>query len=340
MNARRFLPLRRYRDSEKPPVQGTIDTVSRRLALFLLAALVGLLVIPMPFLKGRVGGALTDLAHLPAAALLSYLVLALLRTRLPASPWVRRLAVGAIVAIGAGALEFVQMKTGRSASVQDAMANALGALAFLLVFKQDELLQTVSSNRRSPLRWGLSLAAAAAVVLAAWNPATEILDHLRQKLSAPLMASFEDDIELRRMRYQDARGERIDVYATHGRSSLRVYLDAGQYPGVSLAWPLADWSAYDALQFDLVVTGNEPLALIVKIEDELCDDRYVDQHHSFVTRAPGKHRVVIPLSEIAALKSGRRMDLSRMRVIQWFVDGLPTARTMHLDNVRLIRGDG
>lgn len=312
--------------------------MSRRLALLLLALLVGLLVVPMPFLRGRVGSALTDLAHLPAAAFLAWLVLTLLDLRLPTSPWWRRITVWAIAALGAGALEFVQMKTGRSASLQDAMANALGALAFLLVFKQGELLGTVSAGRRTALGWVLGLSAAAAVVIAAWHPATEMLDHVRQKLEAPLMASFEDDIELRRMRYQEARGERIDVYATHGRSSLRVFLDAGQYPGVSLAWPLADWSDYDALQFDLVVTGAEPLELIVKVEDELCDDRYVDQHHSFITRAPGKHRVVIPLSRIAALKSGRRMDFSRMRVIQWFVDGLPTARVMHLDNIRLVRG--
>ena len=79
----------------------------------------------------------------------------------------------------------------------------------------------------------------------------------------------------------------------------------------------------------------EPLELIVKLQDKIHNGEVDDRFHRIVRLTPGRHEVRIPLSEVAGAPRGRRMDLTRMGMLQFFAIQPPQRRTFYLDNVRL-----
>ncbi len=294
--------------------------LSRRSALILLAAIGLLLVLPLP-LFGRVATSILDIGHIPAAGLVALAILYGFRHRLPRSNAAAAWCAWAVTTAGFGGIELLQGAIGRNASWQDAVTNALGAGAFLLFARG-------STPRR--------VAAIALVLVALVLPVRTLVDAFRQRTQMPVLASFEDDLEMTRWFFQEADGERSDTNATDGSSSLRLSLHAGRYPGGAFI-PYADWRDYRTLMFELVITGNEPLELILKIEDDAHDDTYHDRFHKTLKLTPGPHQLFVSLDEVRAGPRSREMDLGRIRVVQWFVNGLPRPRTVYLDNVRLLK---
>jgi len=90
--------------------------------------------------------------------------------------------------------------------------------------------------------------------------------------------------------------------------------------------------------FEIVVTGNERLPLVVKIDDEESkDDDYEDRYHKTLDLAPGPHKVFIALDEVRKGPKNRELDMSRISALAWFLDGSKRTRTIYLDNVRLLK---
>ncbi len=294
--------------------------MSRRTALILLASIGLLLVLPLP-LGGRIASSILDIGHIPAAGLVALAILGGFRSRLPRSDTGAAWCAWGLTTLGFAGIEVLQGVIGRNASLQDAVTNALGAGAFVLW-----------SRAKTPFRVAAVVLVLAALVL----PGRVLVDALRQRTQMPVLASFEDGLEMTRWFFQEAEGARSDTNATDGTSSLRLTFDAGQYPGGAFI-PFADWSDYRTLMFEIVVTGSEPLKLILKIEDEEHDDTYHDRFHKKLDLHPGPHKLFVPLDEIRKGARTREIDLSRIRIVQWFVDGLDQPRTIYLDNVRLLK---
>ena len=109
----------------------------------------------------------------------------------------------------------------------------------------------------------------------------------------------------------------------------------GDYPGATLEWPARDWAAYDDLQFDIYLESGPGLDLVVKIEDLDHDGRYQDRYHRTVPLGPGPNRTRIELSEVARAPRRRRLDLRRIRRLQFFTVGPSRPRTLYFDGIRL-----
>lgn len=308
--------------------------VNRRTALLiaLLAALLALLIVPLPF-RGRLVKALFDAAHLLVGGLL-----AAIAVRMPPIRGIRsrpaREATAVVVATLAGAgIEVMQGLVGRERSLLDAATNGLGAGAWFL------LRRRAAAERPGARRTALA-AACILVVVGLIAPGLEGYDAVRQSRDFPLLASFEDDMELSRMRALEAEAHIGSFGSTDGARALSVDLHAGAYPGVTLKWLPEDWSGHTALAFDITVSGDAPLALILKVEDQHHDETqydYYDRFHRTLDLAPGAHQIEIPLEEIATGPSSRRLNLRRMSRVQWFVDGLTAPRRIYIDHVRLTR---
>jgi hypothetical protein len=240
------------------------------------------------------------------------------------------LACGVFLAatgVGLG-IEKVQGLTGRDASWVDGGTNAAGAAIMLL-------LVLAARGRARPL-WLTGTVITALLLLAAWLPGRQIHDALRQRYEFPMLASFEDDLELSRWRFQESTGSIVQAHGTHGPDSLRVTFAAGQYPGASFVWPPPDWSSHAAFAFDIHVDEGPPLPLIVKIEDRAHNQHYEDRFHEELLLEPGAHQIRIETTKIRDGIRGRKFDLEQVAVVQWFLDGLDRTRVVHIDNVRLL----
>ncbi len=295
----------------------------------LLAALaVGvLLTVPVPS-RGREVHALLDLAHAPTFGVLALIVLAAGRGRLPRSPRRAVLAAWAAVALFGGVMERAQALSGRHPSGHDALANALGAAAFL----------AFAAARSAPTRGrrlARVVAGSALLIVPSAPPLLTLADVGWQARDLPRLASFERPTELSRWDFGDCRAARSRAHATDGAWSLRLELGPGPYPSATLTWPPRDWSGHDALTFDADLSPGPPLALVVKVEDMAPGRRAGDRFERVVRLRPGAQRVRFELSDVANAPAGRPLDLRRVGRLQFFAVDLRSPRVLYIDDVRL-----
>ncbi len=301
-----------------------------------LAILAVLLLSPLPRLN-RGFRAVLDLGHAPAFAAVTVLLHQIVCRLHPASG-ARSLLLITPLMIGFGLVtEVLQSQTGRNFTLHDAVANTMGVAAGVCWSVRCYLTH-------GGLRTRLSIASVLILVIPCIWPALTFVDIIRQQAEMPVLASFETDVELRRWAPHDSRMTRVPVGVTHGERALRVDLSVTEYPGVTLAWPVDDWSAYDHLVFDLFVQDEdesdlgeliEPDYLIVKIEDIEHDGEYEDRFHHHVPLKPGKQAVRIPLEDVAAAPENRYMDLRNISILQFFVYRPTKRHTFYIDHVRL-----
>jgi hypothetical protein len=283
----------------------------------------------MPLPTGpREVDALLDLAHAPCFGLLAWIAWIGIRHRWHRWPCGPALLTWTGVILFGAAIEFAQGLTGRTPSWQDLLANGLGSGAALI---------WVSIPGAGSPRTRLSRLATVAILFtfASVPPILILTDSVIQRREWPRLASFEQPLELSRWTFQGCRATRSRDHATDGTWCLRLALDQATYPGATLVWPLHDWSNYTALEFDTYLEPGPPLDLVVKIEDQEHDGRYADRFHRSLHLVPGPHHVRIVLSEVERAPLGRKLDLTRVRRLQFFAVDLPAAVSMSMDNVRL-----
>jgi hypothetical protein len=302
-------------------------TENRHRTLFLAGLATLLLFVPLPSL-GRAADAAQDLAHLPVGALYALLILGWLRRArgVPslAAAFLAFLLVGAVLAL----VEIVQPFTGRTRSFQDWVTGLLGAGGALLV---------AATWTRGVVFRTLGLALGGVLVVYGALPAGRIVyDVWRQRRDAPMIASFEDDLELTRWYFRYATGSRAVKHVTTGLYSLRVEVEPAQYPGATMSAPLADWRGHRALAFDLHVDEGPPLDFVVTVSDEAHDGDYFDRFNQEMQLGPGDYHIDIPLADVEAEPRGRSMDMGRIAGFQVFVVRPDRPRTFYLDAVRLV----
>jgi hypothetical protein len=300
----------------------------RRIAWIIISLVIGvLLVTPMPE-TGRELRSLSDLAHAPVFGLLSLAFLHGTRKLLPTRPFLAVLMSWAIVVLFGGSVELIQGLTSRTPGWFDALANALGAGAFLI---------WSSTPTAAPTHVRFAMMGTCAVLLAipSLPPILVLFDSAIQAWSRPLLASLEGDLELSRWEFGDYSATRSLEHSTDGSWSLRVVLDKGKYAGVTFAWPVHDWSAHSYLEFDVYLEPGPPMDLVVKIEDQEQNGRYEDRFHRLERLEPGPHHIRIPLSEVERAPKGRNIDLRRIRRLEFFTETQPRPFTLFLDIIRL-----
>ena len=312
------------------------------LAIFLLFAVLTLaLLLPLPPLP-RVGRAILDLGHAPAFAVVTFLLFQMVCRLRPATTWPTLVSISLLMIVFGCASEIVQSQTGRGLSLKDAIADTLGVVAGACWIVRGRLT-------RPGIRTLLSLASVGLLCIPSVRPVMIFVDDIRQQSEMPILASFESEIELSRWLIREGQMSRTHKSVTDGVWALRVDLVPGEYPGVTMIWPTADWSAYDELVFDVTIPERDakgemaviadedrkPLTLILKVEDTNHNGEYEDRFHRALELKPGRHEIRVALSEIEIAPRSRALDLRDVARIQLFLNNPKQARTLFLDHFRL-----
>lgn len=308
------------------PLRGERDV--RRASWLAAAAVLGsaLLLLPLPaWLDTPLARYAFDFGHAPlfGAAFLA------LRFLLPwAGPGSD--AVPALVASAAGAaIEVVQGLSWRDASWRDLGSDLAGiALAW-----------TGLVCWRRGRAWALGHSAVvAAAVLAAAGLIARHASVLRQlDAMMPLLAGFEHEWELDR--WHAKRGTRLArtrESALEGEWSLDVSCSArARYPGVAIEDFAADWRGYRWLEWSVRLPSDEPLELLVRIDDDL-GGAYGDRYTEAVRIVPGRQLYRIDLRQVASRFRAHPMNLGRITELHFFLDEPGRARRFLLDGIRLV----
>ena len=313
-------------DRLRPPAARLLPARFLRTPLLLAGAVLGLLLFPLP-VSTRFSASLHPIAHVALGALLAWVFAALLARRRPHSGlWIGTATLGLVgVVLGLG--EVLQPFTGRTASLGDLAVGLGGAVAGLALF-------AARSGTGVP-RAALLTLAATIFLLPVLRAGVTLYDIDRQEEAFPLLASFEDRLELTRWSANDADVEPSRRHVTHGEASLRITLRPAPYPGVSMVWPPHDWRGHEALALDVWLGGDVPVDLLLKVEDRVHASAPAFRSLLPLHLEPGANALHFPLEAIRTGARGGLIDVRQVAGFTIMAVDLRTPLTIWIDAVRL-----
>ena len=300
----------------------------------LLAVLSVLLFVDFGGESSRIADEVSNFGHLPLFGVAALVILWMLGGRTWPVRDRRKYVVSFAAALGLGVVtEFVQLYTPeRYFEFQDIVYDALGAFTFLAFAYPFSGLP-----KRKALGW--KAACAGMIAIAAVPVAMTVLDVRRMEDAFPLLGSFETSIEMDRWEAAECRVHRVKDHASYGVYALKARLAPGEFPGISMRWLEGDWREYDELCFDAFLDGDSPLAVTVRIHDEIHGrsevQSYSDRFNRRFVLHPGAQRIRIDLDEVRKAPQGREMDMSRVTNICVFAYRLGEERVVYFDRFRL-----
>lgn len=129
---------------------------------------------------------------------------------------------------------------------------------------------------------------------------------------------------------------RADVSPT--AQAIRVPLDRGPWPGVTLTEPVRDWRGWRALVVELANPTDAPLRIEVRVNDRAHDNRFEDRYNRGVDLPPRtRGRFALPLADIERAPQGRPMNLAAVEKIVIFHSGPAPGRAFYLERLSLVR---
>ena len=317
----------------------TTDSKYRSQKLLLLAFLVAVVggvafLVPLPF-HSRLTSRLGDLVHLPAYVLITSLGIVISDRFVSCKLFTRLLTVTTIIAIS-GCIELLQAKLGRSASLADLFTNASGAFLALLV--------RLSSGCDSIAKRFTRMSAIILFTYVASGPIRSLIDVLRIHQYPAALGEFESSTELERWYISSATAKVVadEAFALSGKTgtAVEVLMQPGDFPAIQLQHLAEDWSGYETIGFDLSRSPDdppEPLAIQLRISDRYNRKNPNIGFTEVYQLSPGERKRVSLSLQLIANVSGRRVDLTRIRFVEFMAVDLKQAATIRIGNLRLYR---
>jgi VanZ family protein len=282
-------------------------------------------------------------AHAPIFGCVSLLMLLVSRShpQLQALRWSGQYMLALAVAFVLGLLtELLQIPAGRDASVEDALHDAIGALAFLGIFGAvDPRVRNVPQN--TPIRLAAAVVGLVSLGLAAAPVTRAAIKYQQRDERFPVLTDFSQRYDRYFIFQQSAEFSPVKMPApwarTKDESAMRVRLLNGPYPGLHFIEPVPDWSGYATLAVDLTNPTPMNLQLILRVHDAGHDNQPEDRFSKRFELPAGTREVLrIRLQDIAAGPKTRRLDLHRIAgLIIFRADDSPPAGELYVSSVGL-----
>ena len=330
------------------PLQVSLNRLPgvRRRGVLLIPALAMVVALVFPFpAHGRAWGALFDLAHAPSFFLV-FVCIAALRDRrsdgekaVSPLPWqieLQRLILLAAVLCGIGIVcELAQQLVARQPSLGDVAANCTGLLAGIFWCACRCVI-------RPRARILLTSIVPVLISIPCINPLLELRECRRQSQEFPLLASFERDRELSAWLPHEADVQPTTDWSSDGKQSLQIRArQATRFPGATFVWPVADWTGYSELVFEIRNPQTHDLTLGINISDSLHPASGFDPTDRFrrTIEIPSVSTLTVrmALSEIAAAPATRGMNMSEISMVDLYLPGAVHGTLVLLDNLRVVR---
>lgn len=184
--------------------------------------------------------------------------------------------------------------------------------------------------------------AAILILIPGLNPALELLECRLQEREFPLLASFERRREMSAWLPHEADVQLTSDWSSHGKQSLQIRAtNETRFPGASCVWPVADWTGYSALVFEVRNPQPHNVTMGISISDRLhpaSGFHPADRFSRSVEISPESTQTVhIALSDISAAPKARDMILSEISMIDLYLPGTSSGTIVLLDNLRVVR---
>lgn len=300
-------------------------------AVALVAALLLLIQFGRPPPSGLWMSTLYESMHVPLFG-----VIALCVILITPSHWPRRIRLFTLagVVLGLSLLsEAAQIPTNRDASMEDLVADWLGAAAFSM------FAVAFAPSFRLDRRWRLLLVPLGLLLLV-WSllPLVKVsAAYIERSQNLPELVDFDATFSRTFMRIQNATLLKQHDDAS-GHTSALITLNDGPWPGVLLHDLHPHWSSYDELVLDLENAESTPLNLSLRVDDDqhrFGEQRYSDRYNLRFELRPGTTTLRIPLTDIENGPADRKMDLDAIDGLVLFAARSEAGRSFVIHSIRL-----
>ena len=278
-----------------------------------------------------------DLGHIVAFAVFCALLLSRWRNLSQKPFWTQTGILFLFGLVAGGMIEIAQGMMGGDPSGGDLGRDLIGCLVASAFFSEQRFAV------EKPMRRGVQAVAVGLVMAAALPMVRAFYDEVIARLRFPVLADFESPFEIGRW----SGNARLSIDRTvffAGQTSLKVDLNTDRYSGATLKYFQGDWKGYDRLSFAVFNPEAEPLKISCKITDHAHDVsgyRYDNRFNRSYEITAGWHRIEVPIADIENAPRQRKMDLTQVTQLSIFASGLKHARTIYLDDLRLVKiGNG
>lgn len=292
-----------------------------------LCLLFAALLLPLPAWPTRWGQELENAAHAPAFAAVAAGAWLFFQPAAAATKALRPFVLAALTAVLLALLtELLQPLTGRDASLQDVWTDLLGATAALAAIGAWRV------RGASAARLSLVLLALGVAGFALWPLGESLRAYWHRQALAPRLF---DPRDAAGRHFLQRRAVRLIADPDGG---WRITPTRSPWPGLTVDEVLPDWSAYRTLAIELRNPGEQPLTLLLRIDDAFEHRRYSDRYNASIRVAAHQSSTWrIPLTMLSHRTAGRNLDLTHMRRVILYQDSADTLDPYVLLDLRLER---
>lgn len=224
-------------------------------------------------------------------------------------------------------IEVLQSLMQREVSISDLIRNLFGIIV---------ALSLTTYIQKKVLHIRLLLAAIIFLCLSfGFYSLLELSWHYQQRSKAfPNLTEFEEKWTTSFVRYNKASLRGIAGKKSRpGTTRFKFLFERGIYPGISIIEPIADWSGYRSLHFDVFSTNIDGVMIVLRVHDRQHNHEYRDRYNqSFIIR-PGLNRIVVDLADIRDAPFNRKIDMVNIASVQVFVPEVDEPLFLEVSNI-------
>jgi VanZ family protein len=282
--------------------------------VFIFFLLIGLL-IPLP----KVSMLVDSLENASHAVLFGLLAILLVFTNRNSSPRGRLLTYAAALLIVSSfgvTIEFLQKLTHRDFDVIDAIRDAGGAFAgLILCARYDGQLQPIPAVRRRMFRFGAPFITLTIAALLLWPTVRNCAAYAFRNSLNSVLCDFSLPLQGQFIHLKNAR---LSTIISNGRCSGRLIFSPSNISGLAIGEPFPDWSRYDTLVLQLFNPRKETCRLSLRIHDIHHNQQYADRFSVQLIVPPGPQRIAVAALDIRKGPKTRLLDMKHIAGLMLF----------------------
>jgi hypothetical protein len=153
-----------------------------------------------------------------------------------------------------------------------------------------------------------------------------------------ILFDFESDSELNQLVWQcHSLYSPAQEHKTHGLQSLKLTIFPHDYSGMTARFLEHDWRGFHEFSLDVYNSAMGPLELQIRIDDRTeSKDNEEAYGRNFILR-PGDNHLCIPLSSLISIGTHRRLDLSNMQSMSFYMQHPTEKKVFYIDSIKLTR---
>ena len=227
------------------------------------------------------------------------------------------------------AIELLQPLIGRERSFLDWIYDIAGTGAGILFFLGIELKKRPVLN----LLLALTLLVASLIL-----PAMDLITIYKRNANFPKLLTFDHPWES--AFYAVDTNARFTILQAppkmeNGTKVGLISFISGQYPGLTIEDFVPDWSEYEYLYFEFFSEQPTPLLVNLRLQDKQHNNEFSDRFNKKLVILPGNNQFKISLHEIEHAPHSRKINLSQMDRLLFFMRKPQQPTQLFLDNLQL-----